>query len=462
VLRYRYVLNEEGFLPFPDGELFILKNQKLIPGTIWITGLSASGKSTLGEGLFQDLKKLEINNVKLLDGEAIREKLGDTYGYSTHDRDAILEKTIQMAREYNENGSIVIVSTISHKRATRQKARDIISNFMEVFLDSPLEVCIERDYKGHYQKALNGEYEHFVGVTDSYETSDSPELVINTKSLSIAECQELLLDNVTIFFAKRPIKAVIVAAGMGNRMNHIKKEKPKCMLKINGKTILDRLIDNLLNCRITDINIVVGYKKEYFNDDRYQCYVNPDYENNNILHSLFYAEEAMNSGFIFSYSDIIYDEVIISQMLESNSDIAIAVDCNWLEYYEDRVDHPISEAELVFSENRKTVTVIRKDADFENAFGEFLGVAYFSMRGAKILKDVFYDLSQYYNENPDQTFHTAKSFKKAYLTDMLQEVINRGYSVDLVQIKGNWTEIDIPRDLTVSEQFWGKEEYKIS
>ncbi len=436
--------------------------QKLIPGTIWITGLSASGKSTLGGKLFNDLKAIGVNNVKLLDGETIRKEFGDTFGYVTNERNAILEKTIQIARECNDNGNIAIVSTISHKRATRQNARDIITSFMEVFLDCPLEVCIERDYKGHYQKALNGDYENFIGITEAYETSESPELVINTKSLSIAECQELLFENVVSFLVKRSIKAIIIAAGMGNRMNHFTKEKPKCMLKVGGKTILDRLIDNLLNCGVSNINVVVGYKKEHFDDDRYQCYVNHDYENNNILHSLFYAEEAMDSGFLFSYSDIIYDGSVIRQMLESNSDIAVAVDCNWLEYYEDRVDHPISEAELVFSEDRKTVTLIRKDADFKNAFGEFLGVAYFSRKGAKILKDVFYDLLQYYNENSHQTFHTAESFKKAYLTDMLQEIINRGYSVDLVQIKGNWTEIDIPRDLTVSEQFWGKEEYKAS
>ena len=436
--------------------------QKLIPGTIWITGLSVSGKSTLGEKLFNDLKAIGVNNVKLLDGEDIRKEFGDTFGYVTNERNAILEKTIQIARECNGNGNIAIVSTISHKRAIRQKARDAITNFMEVFLDCPLEVCIERDYKGHYKKAIIGEHEGFIGITESYETSDSPELVINTKSLTIVECQKLLLDEVVRFLEKKSINAIIVAAGMGNRMNHLTQEKPKCMLEISGKTILDRLIDNFLNCGITDINIVVGYRKEYFDDDRYQCYVNHDYENNNILHSLFYAEEAMGSGFLFSYSDIIYDVAIIRQMLESDSDIAIAVDCNWHEYYEDRVGHPISEAELVFSEDGKTVSVIRKDADFENAFGEFLGVAYFSRKGAKILKDIFYNLSQYYYENPYQNFHTAKSFKNAYLTDMLQEIINRGYSVGIVQIKGNWTEIDIPRDLTVSEQFWGKEEYKTS
>ncbi len=77
--------------------------QKLIPGTIWITGLSASGKSTLGEKLFNDLKTIGVNNIKLLDGEDIREELRGTYGYRTNDRNVILEKTIQMARECNRN-----------------------------------------------------------------------------------------------------------------------------------------------------------------------------------------------------------------------------------------------------------------------------------------------------------------------------------------------------------------------
>ena len=128
------------------------------------------------------MKAIGVNNVKLLDRETIREESGGTHGYRTNDRNAILDKTIKMARECNENGIIVIVSTISHKNAIRQKARDTITNFMEVFLDCPLEVCIERDYKGHNQKALNGGYENFIGITESYETSDSPELVINTKS----------------------------------------------------------------------------------------------------------------------------------------------------------------------------------------------------------------------------------------------------------------------------------------
>ena len=159
-----------------------MRSKELISGTIWITGVSVSGKSTLGGKLFNDLKASGVNNVKLLDGEAVREELGDTHGYMTSERNEILEKTIQVARKYNENGIMAIVSAISHKRAIRQKARDTITNFMEVFLDCPLEVCIERDYKGHNQKALNGGYENFIGITESYETSDSPELVINTKS----------------------------------------------------------------------------------------------------------------------------------------------------------------------------------------------------------------------------------------------------------------------------------------
>ncbi len=101
--------------------------------------------------------------------------------------------------------------------------------------------------------------------------------------------------------------AIIVAAGMGKRLKGLTTDKPKCMLEIDGISIFTRQTDLFLENGITDINVVVGYKKECFTDKRFKYFVNNEYRKNNILHSLFYAEEAMDSGFLFSYSDIVYD-----------------------------------------------------------------------------------------------------------------------------------------------------------
>ncbi|MCP4750557.1 MAG: phosphocholine cytidylyltransferase family protein [Proteobacteria bacterium] len=234
-------------------------------------------------------------------------------------------------------------------------------------------------------------------------------------------------------------------------------DKPKIMLEVDGVSLLQRLTDNLSKNGISNINIVVGYKKELFRDfNRFNYFENTDYRNNNILHSLFYAEDAMDSGFFFSYSDILFDDVIVKQMVSSESDIAIAVDPDWIGYYDGREEHPIAEAELVFSKDGRNTTHIGKNSDHQNALGEFLGVAKFSKNGARILKSVFKELEKHYSDNPSKPFQKAPEFKKAYLTDMFQELIDRGVSIEIVKIKGRWAEIDTPRDLRVADQMWRK------
>ena len=94
------------------------------------------------------------------------------------------------------------------------------------------------------------------------------------------------------------MNAIFVAAGMGKRLKEAVDDRPKCMLEINGESLFKRQTDLLLKNGISEINVVVGYRKEWFTDNRFRYFVNTDYENNNILHSLFYAEEAMDSGII--------------------------------------------------------------------------------------------------------------------------------------------------------------------
>ncbi len=250
------------------------------------------------------------------------------------------------------------------------------------------------------------------------------------------------------------MKAIIVAAGMGSRLKEFTNNRPKCMLEVSGESIFKRQTDTLLNNGVAEISVVTGYKREWFRDKRFSYFINTDYENNNILHSLFYAEEAMGSGFLFSYCDILYDGIIVRQMVNSSSDIAIAVDPDWIGYYDGRHEHPIEEAELVFSDDGKTVSRIHKNAEHDDAVGEFLGLAYFSKRGAEILKEVFHGLQDHYSNNPDEPFHTAKTFKKAYMIDIYQELVNRGTTVDIMKINGNWAEIDTPRDLEVAGTMW--------
>lgn len=183
-----------------------MDNYELRPGTIFITGISASGKSTYGRALKEDLLNNNINNVQLIDGENVREDLarrGKRYGYSTQERNEVALEMAHMAVEYNRKGIICIVCSICHVKAMRQQMRAIIVDFMEVYLDCPVNICAKRDYKGNYIKAFQGLYDNFVGVTEPYQKSDHVELVLQTGRDSIEKCSQVLFASVKDFLKEQ-------------------------------------------------------------------------------------------------------------------------------------------------------------------------------------------------------------------------------------------------------------------
>lgn len=238
--------------------------------------------------------------------------------------------------------------------------------------------------------------------------------------------------------SKRKIKAIIVAAGHDKRIEPLNEDLPKCMLDVKGKTILDRQIENLKSCGINDIIIVKGYKHETIDIPNVKYYFNPDFENNGIVSSLFFAEKEMNSDFIFLYSDIIFDKKILGRLLKDKSDICLVVDLDWQDRYKKRGVQPAGEVELVEVSNNK-ITKIGKKITYKNIHGEFIGLAMFSKNGAETLKNCYKNALNKYKNN---RFHEVPSIKKAYLTDMIQEIIDNGFDVKNLDTYGEWMEID--------------------
>ena len=165
------------------------------PPTIWFTGLSASGKTTLSTKLYNDLKNLGIDNVVLLDGEALRDKLNNHH-FDTKNREKIGFQKAKIASDLNDSGKIVLISGIAHKRKWRNDIRNMLKNYFEIFLDCSVENCIKRDFKGHYQKAISGKLKNFIGISESYEVSDKFDLILDTGQLSIEICSEKILKKV--------------------------------------------------------------------------------------------------------------------------------------------------------------------------------------------------------------------------------------------------------------------------
>ena len=147
--------------------------------TLWLTGMSGAGKSTISDQLMERFREGGAK-VELLDGDIVRTNLSQGLGFSREDRDTNIRRIGFVADLLSRNGVIVVVAAISPYRATRDEVRSKIGNFLEVFVDCPVEVLAQRDVKGLYKKALAGEVTNFTGISDPYEAPFAPEVTVRS------------------------------------------------------------------------------------------------------------------------------------------------------------------------------------------------------------------------------------------------------------------------------------------
>jgi adenylylsulfate kinase len=160
--------------------------------TVWFTGLSSSGKTTLSRAVY-DLLQESGQRVEILDGDAIRRELCKELGFSKRDRDENIRRIGFVASLLTRNGVVVLVSTISPYREIRQEMRERIGRFIEVHVNAPLAVCEQRDVKGLYRRARAGELKCFTGIDDPYEPPLNAEVVCRTDMESVEESAQKVL-----------------------------------------------------------------------------------------------------------------------------------------------------------------------------------------------------------------------------------------------------------------------------
>lgn len=148
--------------------------------TIWLTGLSGSGKSTITEQLVPLLRERGCK-VEVLDGDVVRTNLSKGLGFSKEDRDINIRRIGFVCHLLSRNGVVAIAAAISPYKAIRDENRALIKDFIEVYVKASLDECIKRDVKGLYKKALAGEIKEFTGVSDPYEPPDNPEVICDTE-----------------------------------------------------------------------------------------------------------------------------------------------------------------------------------------------------------------------------------------------------------------------------------------
>ena len=162
--------------------------------TIWFTGLPCSGKTTISELVAQEIRN-RGRNVEILDGDVVRTNLSKGLSFSKEDRDTNIRRIGFVCQLLTRNGVANIAAFVSPYREVRDHNRREIGNFIEVYAKCPVEVCVERDVKGMYKKALAGEIKEFTGVSDPYEEPPNPEVTLETDRETSQESAQKVIDN---------------------------------------------------------------------------------------------------------------------------------------------------------------------------------------------------------------------------------------------------------------------------
>ena len=255
------------------------------------------------------------------------------------------------------------------------------------------------------------------------------------------------------------ITGIVVAAGLGSRLSPYTDNCPKCMLDVQGRSILERCLSIFLEEGIDPIAVVGGYKADKLKlPSQVDLVLNTDYKNNNILHSLACARSYFKTAdnVIVSYSDIVFKRSIVNQLVRDNyGDISILVDQSWQSRYSGRQLHPLEQAEAVKFDRRRRLVKTGKNLLTDNSdpecWGEFIGMMKLTRRGQSIFWAAFDRINT--KIEMDDPFQGSLRWRNSYITDLMQEIVDQGGVINCSLIRGDWLEIDTSEDYIVASKF---------
>jgi L-glutamine-phosphate cytidylyltransferase len=252
------------------------------------------------------------------------------------------------------------------------------------------------------------------------------------------------------------VRPVIIAAGRGSRLQHNTDEIPKTLVEVMGRPMLDWILEALESAGLQrrDVVFVCGYRADVIKA-RYPDFTyvtNHDWENNNILLSLLMARQYLGEGFISTYGDIVYDGAVVQKLVKSPAAITLGCDTAWRRRYVGRTQHPETDAEKLRADGKRVVELSRTIPS-EQADGEFIGVMKLNAAGTTEFLAAFDEAERSYGGGQ---FREGRSFQKAYLIDLLSEMLERGTAMAREDTHGGYMEIDTTQDLNMAEKWWNE------
>lgn len=261
------------------------------------------------------------------------------------------------------------------------------------------------------------------------------------------------------------MRVIILAAGQGTRLRPLTNDRPKCMVEVNGRSIIQRQLDTMMDCGISDkdIYIVTGYREDKLKQELASTNVNfitnEDYEVTNMVCSLMCAKDIMlqSDDILISYGDIIYNSCILKTLLNVDEAMAIVTDDGWYSYWAKRCDNPLDDAETLLKSRDGYITEIgQKTKDISKIQSQYIGLIRLKKIG--ILKTIeLCELAKKKSSVGEPLWRTNRNYEKMYMTDLLQGLIDEGNSIKAVSINRGWYEIDSATDLYIAESLLTKE-----
>jgi phosphoenolpyruvate phosphomutase len=389
----------------------------------------------------------------LIAGWGMEEALQRATAYAEAGADAILihskaptaVEVIEFARRWSHDTPLVVVPTTY--ASTPLPALEAAGFKIVIFANHPVRAAITAMKETLALLRREGTASlldpHIASLEEVYD-------LVGVTELKAAE-QEFLP------VGAESVRAIILAAGFEPGLLPLIEDRPKALLDIKGKSILERQVETLNACNIKDIVVVRGYQKDKFTLPNIRYYDNEHYEKNFDLASLFCAETELQGHCLVLYGDILFDRSVLEKLLQSDKDISLVVDRAW---YDQRgharsIESP-SKPDLVllrdppeqgyrFLPSTADTPVVRigQQQPPEDAHGEFIGMAMFSPNGTEQLRQAYHRVVSSYRGGP---FHEAASLEQASLTDILQELVNSQHDVYAVNIYKGWMEVDTFED----------------
>lgn len=241
------------------------------------------------------------------------------------------------------------------------------------------------------------------------------------------------------------MKAIILAAGQGTRLKKYTANLPKGMLEIEGKTLIERQIEIYRKCGINDIIIVRGYASDKIKYANVKYYENIDYANTNMVESFMKARSEFTDDILVSYSDILFEKKMVLKMVNEIGDFIVAVDDNWKEYWLRRygkVDFDTESLSIDENDNIKELGLGFPMIDSIDA--RYIGLLKFSKNGLEKINEILEKAYKNFNDKPWQ--QSGKTVRKAYMTDLINALIENGEKVRAEHFINGWVEFDTNED----------------